>query len=123
MQATPDERTWGMIAHLSALVGAIVPFAGSILAPLIVWRTRGEHSSFVAGQAKEALNFNITVAIAALVWVLVALFVLVMPAEAFVPDLIVVGLILVGGLFFLGLLISNREALETEPGDVDVFKH
>ena len=68
-------------------------------------------------------RFELPVAIAALVWVLVALFVLVMPAEAFVPDLIVVGLILVGGLFFLGLLISNREALETEPGDVDVFKH
>ena len=68
-------------------------------------------------------RFELPVAIAALVWVLVALFVLVMPAEAFVPDLIVVGLILVGGLFFLGLLISNREALETEPGDADVFKH
>jgi amino acid transporter len=68
-------------------------------------------------------RFELPVAIAALVWVLVALFVLVVPAEALVPDLIVVGLILVGGLFFLGLLISNREALETEPGDVDVFKH
>jgi amino acid transporter len=68
-------------------------------------------------------RFELPVAIAALVWVLVALFVLVVPAEAFVPDLIVVGLILVGGLFFLGLLISNREALETEPGDADVFKH
>jgi amino acid transporter len=68
-------------------------------------------------------RFEMPVAIAALVWVLVALFVLVVPAEAVVPDLIVVGLILVGGLFFLGLLIFNREALETEPGDVDVFKH
>ena len=59
----------------------------------------------------------------ALVWVLIALFVLVVPAEAFVPDLIVVGLIVVGGLFFFALLIFDRQALETEPGDVDVFKH
>jgi hypothetical protein len=58
-----------------------------------------------------------------LVWVLVALFVLVVPAEAVVPDLIVVGLILGGGLFFLGLLIFNREALETEPGDAELFTH
>ncbi len=75
---------------------------------------------------KVAFNlgrFELPVAIAALVWVLVALFVLVVPAEAFVPDLIVVGLILVGGLFFLAMLIFNREALEREPGDVDVFKH
>ena len=32
-------------------------------------------------------------------------------------------LIAVGGLFFLGLLIFDRQTLETEPGDVDVFKH
>jgi hypothetical protein len=44
------------------------------------------------------------------------------PAEAVVPDLIVVGLLLVGGLFFLAMLIFNRQALETEPGDADVFK-
>jgi amino acid transporter len=68
-------------------------------------------------------RFDLPVAIAALVWVLVALFVLVVPAEAVVPDLIVVGLILVGGLFFLAMLIFNREALETEPGDVNIFEH
>jgi amino acid transporter len=68
-------------------------------------------------------RLELPVAIAALVWVLVALFVLVVPGEALVPDLIVVGLILAGGLFFLGLLISNREALETEPGDVNIFQH
>jgi amino acid transporter len=49
-----------------------------------------------------------------LVWVMCALFVLTVPAEALVPDLIVVGLVVAGGLFFLGLLIFRREALETE---------
>jgi amino acid transporter len=60
-------------------------------------------------------RFELPVAICALVWVAVALFVLVVPAEAFVPDVIVVGLLIAGGLFFLGLLIFNREALEYEP--------
>jgi amino acid transporter len=68
-------------------------------------------------------RLELPVAIAALLWVLVALFVLVAPAEAVVPDLIVAGLILGGGLFFLGLLIFNRQALETEPGDANVFQH
>ncbi|MFE2228046.1 hypothetical protein [Streptomyces kronopolitis] len=45
------------------------------------------------------------------------------PEEALVPALIVVGLLLAGGVFFLALLRSNRAALETEPGDVDVFTH
>ncbi|WP_157124766.1 hypothetical protein [Nocardia pseudovaccinii] len=39
-------------------------------------------------------------------------------SAAFVPDLIVLG-----GLFFLALLILDREALETEPGEVSIFEH
>jgi hypothetical protein len=34
-----------------------------------------------------------------------------------VPVLIVLGLMVVGGLFFLGMLLFDREALESEPGD------
>jgi uncharacterized protein len=70
-----QERTWGMIAHLAALAGIVIPF-GNILGPLIVWLARREESRFVGEQAKEALNFNITVAFGALacfilMWVLV----------------------------------------------------
>jgi hypothetical protein len=60
-------------------------------------------------------RFELPVAITALIWVIVALFVLVVPGEALVPDLIVVGLLLAGGLFQVGLLIFNRQAFETEP--------
>jgi hypothetical protein len=34
----------------------------------------------------------------------------------------VVGLIVAGGLFFLGLLMFRREALENEPGDVSLIE-
>jgi amino acid transporter len=68
-------------------------------------------------------RFELPVAIAALVWVVVALFVLVTPPESRAPALIVVGLLILGVLSFLGLLITDREALETEPGDVSVFEH
>ena len=81
------------------------------------WRLERKEGSFNLGR------FELPVGIAALVWVLVALFVPVVPAEAVVPDLIVVGLILGGGLFFLVMLIFNRKALEAEPGNVDVFTH
>ena len=70
---TPDERTWGMIAHLAALAGFVVPF-GNILGPLVVWLVKREHSVFVATEAKEALNFNITLALGGVVcFVLLAL--------------------------------------------------
>ncbi len=68
-------------------------------------------------------RFELPVAIAALVWSAFAVFVLVTPESALVPVIIVIGLLVVGGLFFLWLLIFRRELLETEPGDVDVFKH
>jgi hypothetical protein len=47
--------------------------------------------------------------------------VLTVPGEARVPDLIVAGLIVAGGMYFLGMLIFNRGLLETEPGDADLF--
>jgi hypothetical protein len=78
----------------------------------------------VARRARFNLGrFELPVAIAAQVWVVVALFVLVVPGEAFVPDLIVVGLLLGGGLFFMYMLIFDRQVLETEPGETDAFTH
>ena len=66
--ATPseNERTWGMLAHLSALAGLVLPLIGIVLGPLAVWLARRDESEFVAGHAKEALNFNISVLLGAL---------------------------------------------------------
>lgn len=61
-----EEKTWGMLAHLTSLSGLIIPF-GSLLGPLVVWLVKKDTMPFVADQGKEALNFNITVAIAAIV--------------------------------------------------------
>jgi hypothetical protein len=51
------------------------------------------------------------------------LFVLVTPAEALMPVVTVVGLLLAGGVYFAYLWVCNREVLETEPGDIKVFEH
>jgi len=61
-----DERLWGMIAHLSALAGFIIPF-GNIAGPLIVWMIKKDAMPFVDDQGKESLNFQITVTIAAII--------------------------------------------------------
>jgi uncharacterized protein len=60
---TADERTWGMIAHLSAFAGFVIPVLGHIGGPLLVLLLKGGGSPFVSFSAKEALNFHITVAI------------------------------------------------------------
>ena len=72
MAGTPsaEERQWAMFAHLSALVGVIIPL-GSIIGPLVIWLIKKDTMPFVNDQGKEALNFNITVGIAAVVsWIL-----------------------------------------------------
>ena len=64
MEITPskDELTWGMLSHFSALSMFIFPF-GNILAPLIIWLIKKDEMSFVENQAKEVLNFQISMTI------------------------------------------------------------
>lgn len=76
----PDaqERQWAMFAHLSAIVGGLLTSntiggIGCVLGPLIIWQVKKDTMPFVVDQAKEALNFNITVALAMLVLVLLGL--------------------------------------------------
>jgi uncharacterized Tic20 family protein len=74
---TQDERTWGMLAHLTAFSGFLIPF-GSVIAPLVVWLVKRDQSEFVADQGKEALNFNISVLLAGvvcgiLVWIFIGI--------------------------------------------------
>src|SRR3546814_10282998 len=68
-----EERQWAMFAHLSALAGGLLTSAiggwGFFLGPLVIWLMKKDTMPFVADQAKEALNFNITVSAAMLVLV------------------------------------------------------
>lgn len=57
-----DARNWGMICHLSALAGYLIPF-GNILGPLIVWAIKKDDDPFIDDQGKEALNFQLTMTI------------------------------------------------------------
>ena len=63
--SSQDERTWGMLAHLSALVCAIIALA--FIGPLVIMLTQGQKSAYVRRQAVDALNFQITTYIAAIV--------------------------------------------------------
>ena len=64
-------RMWNMLCHLSALAGFVIPF-GNILGPLIVWQIKKNEFPSVEIHGKAALNFQITVAIAALAGIVVA---------------------------------------------------
>ncbi|HEY5849395.1 MAG TPA: DUF4870 domain-containing protein [Lysobacter sp.] len=71
-----EQRQWAMFAHLSAIAGAVLTSGiggwGTFLGPLIIWLLKKDTMPFVEDQAKEALNYNITVAIVFFaLWVLV----------------------------------------------------
>ncbi len=66
-----EERQWAMFAHLSSLAGLLTGGLGCIIGPLVIWLIKKETMPFVDDQGKEALNFNITIAIAMLIsWIL-----------------------------------------------------
>jgi uncharacterized protein len=62
--AESQSRTWNMLCHLSALAGFIIPF-GNILGPLLVWQIKKNEIPSTNVHGKAALNFQITVTIAA----------------------------------------------------------
>ncbi|TDR38734.1 hypothetical protein DFR29_11962 [Tahibacter aquaticus] len=72
-----EERQWAMFAHLSALAGGILTGAlgglGIFIGPLVIWLVKKDTMPFVDDQGKEALNFNITVCIAALALLLLSI--------------------------------------------------
>jgi len=70
-----QEKSWGMGCHLAALAGFIFPF-GNIIGPLVIWLIKREESEFVEDQGKEALNFQITVTIFAVIAAILIIIVL-----------------------------------------------
>lgn len=61
-----EEKTMGMVCHLAALAGLVIPF-GNIVGPLIVWLLKKDTMPFVDEQGREALNFQITLGIGAII--------------------------------------------------------
>ncbi len=59
---TSDERTWGMLCHISALIATTVSLMGFI-GPLICWLVKKDTSKFIDDQGKEALNFQLNMLI------------------------------------------------------------
>ena len=90
-----DERLWAMLAQLS---GIILSFIG----PLVVMVIFGPRSAFVKKESTEALNFQITCAIAYVV--------------GFVLTIIVIGAFIVLAVWVLGLIFMIMAAMKNKDG-------
>jgi len=97
-----NERTMGMLCHLSAFAGYIVPF-GNFIGPLIIWLMKKEEMPFVDDQGKESLNFQITVTIAMIV--------------SAVLVLVVIGVFLMIGIGLASLIFMIIAAVKANSGE------
>ena len=93
-----------MLAHLAALAGLVLPLIGIVLGPLAVWLTRRDESQFVGDHAKEALNFNISVLLAAIACMLLML--------------VFVGFLLGTALFIFWLVMTLIAAIKASEGHI-----
>ena len=103
-QASKDEQNWAMICHLSALAGFVIPF-GNVIGPLVVWLMKKDTMPLVDQHGKEALNFQITVAIAIFVCLLLIL--------------VVIGIFLVFIVAIGALVMTIVAGIKVANGDLD----
>lgn len=99
--ASKEARQWGMFCHFAAFLGLVFPF-GNLLGPLIVWQLKKDTDPFVDDQGKEALNFQITVAVAMLI--------------SFLLVFVVVGLILVWLVGIAALVLTIIAGIKANEG-------
>lgn len=57
-----DEQMWGLLLHLSAFAGFLIPF-GNLIGPIIIWQVKKDESNFLDEVGREAVNFQIAITI------------------------------------------------------------
>ena len=101
-----EERNWALMAHVSTLSSFIgIP---GFIGPLVIWLVKKDELPFAAAQAKEALNFQITLLIYGIILVLLVL--TVIGALIGIPGLIALG---IAELVFA--IIASIQAGEGKP--------
>lgn len=82
----PSQYKWGMVIHMSALIGLLLPL-GLVLGPLIVWMLKKNEGEYFDRQGKKAVNFQLTILLSAFVFALLGTVIKPLFALAFVAGL------------------------------------
>lgn len=93
-----------MFVHLSILIGFIIPLF-SLIVPIVVWITKKDSDPLATANAKEAINFQITM----LLWIIVLVGVVI-----FVP---IVGLVLAVVIGLAYIVLPIIAAVKANGGD------
>lgn len=101
-QIPKPERDWALFSHLSSFVGFFIPF-GNLIAPLIMWQIKKEEMPFGSSQAKECLNFQISLTIYSLI--------------SGILCLILIGFLLLFALFIIWIVFTIMAAIKASNGE------
>lgn len=98
-----SNNNWAMLCHLSALAMFVFPL-GNVVGPLIVWLLKKEEMPLVDREGKEALNFQITISLFALVAGLLTFILIGLPL-----------LVLIGLVNLVFIILASLEASNGRP--------
>ena len=97
-----EARKWAMFAHIGTFSSIFVPL-GNIIAPIVIWQMKKNESPFVVEQAKESLNFQISLMIYSLVSILLCF--------------IIIGFFLIFALVIFGMIIVIVAGVKANEGE------
>ena len=111
-QSSPSGSTGlAMFAHLSILIGGIVPLFG-IVVPIVLWIVKSGSDDLVVANAKEVINFQISVLLWALLLVGIAFV-----GVSFARPLLWIAVLLVGILAIAGVVLPIIAAVKANGGE------
>lgn len=90
-EPSKEERDFAMFTHLSPLAGYVIPF-GNIIGPLVMWSMKRDQSPFLERVGREALNFQITVAMALVACIVLGFVTLLVGFIVLIPVMILIGI-------------------------------
>jgi len=101
--SNPNERKWGMVIHLAALTGFLLPL-GLVLGPMLVWFLKRNDSEYFNLEGRKAINFQLTILILAFVFALLSILIRPLIAISFMAGL--TGMLFAG---IAGIKANNGE--------------
>jgi uncharacterized protein len=96
---TSDERTFAILSHILAVVPGI-----GIFGPLVIWLIKKDESPFVEANAKESLNFQLTIIIGYII--------------GFILLVVVIGAFLLAVLGLLNLILVIVASVKTSENKI-----
>jgi uncharacterized Tic20 family protein len=111
---TADEKMWAMFSHFGFIIGGF-------LTPLIIWQVKKSESPFIVANAKNALNWSLSLMV--IMFALVLLMVIAMFAGGInaMPFVMIFFYIIIFAVAITNVVVSLMAGLKANKGEVGMY--